>query len=184
MVDRKHSVPRSRPAVAYASGSLGLLALLALLVAGGCSRPSQEVEPGAHTLAVTLGSRTFELELALTPEQRYQGLSDRPSIAADGGMLFVFPDARELAFVMRRCQAPIDIIFIGPGGHVVAMHEMQVEPADTPEEKLRRYGSGWPAQFAIELAGGTLRQLSLTVGEHIPLPLAQLKQMARQVDKP
>lgn len=164
-------------------------ALLLLLVAmpGGCreeaspagGRQADGSAAGVPTQRVRIAGRAFDLELALDAPSRYRGLSDRPSIPADGGMLFVFPDVRELDFVMRQCLVPIDILFLGPGGHVVAMHRMKVEPYDTPERHLRRYGSGWAAQFAIELAGGTLDQLQVKVGQKIDLPLEDLKRRAR-----
>jgi len=143
----------------------------------GCAERSTITAP----LPVEIGERTFELELALTPGERYQGLSDREHIPADGGMLFVFPDdrVRVQRFVMRQCLVPIDIIFLDPGQRIVAMHEMQVEPYDTPEGQLTPYASRYPAQYAIELAGGTLRELGLSEGERIDLPAERLKAAAQ-----
>ncbi|MFP4144743.1 MAG: DUF192 domain-containing protein [Phycisphaeraceae bacterium] len=158
--------------------------LTALLIIGlclaqlpGCGA-RQAGADGPATQEVTLDDRSFELEIAADPQARYQGLSDRESIAEDGGMLFVFPYPRKLSFVMRRCLVPIDIIFLGPGGRIVALHEMQVEPYDRPESELRHYSSRWPAQFAIELKGGTLDELDLESGDRVELPLARLKRMA------
>lgn len=132
-----------------------------------------------QTQTVTLGGRRFVLELALTPEERFQGLSDRPVIEPDGGMLFVFPRAGRMEFVMRRCLVPIDIAFIDPSGRITAMHEMRVEPYDTPEARLRRYPSRYPAQYVIEVAGGTLRELDLSIGDRVDLPYERLKSRAR-----
>jgi uncharacterized membrane protein (UPF0127 family) len=127
---------------------------------------------------VVIDGRAFELELALSPEARFQGLSDREHIPADGGMLFVFPTPMRQSFVMRRCLVPIDIIFLDPQGRIVAMHQMKVEPYDTPEDQLKRYGSRWQAQFAIELAGGMLDQLDIRNGDIIPLPTHRLIEQA------
>jgi len=149
--------------------------VLALLIAGCEQQPVSAPE----TLEVTIADRTFDLELALTSDQRYQGLSDRESIPEDGGMLFAFPKQRRLSFVMRKCLVPIDIIFLDGTGRVVATHAMKVEPYDTPDHALKRYSSGYPAQFAIELRGGTLSQMALSRGDPIDLPLQRLKQWAR-----
>ncbi|MEM1446729.1 MAG: DUF192 domain-containing protein [Planctomycetota bacterium] len=135
-------------------------------------------EPTPETLTVTIGEQTFDLELALDDDSRFQGLSDRVFIAPDGGMLFGFTRARNLEFVMRRCLVPIDIIFLDPAGRVTATHAMAVEPYDRPERQLRRYGSRYPAQFAIELAGGTLESLDLKPGDRVELPLDDLKARA------
>jgi len=159
-------------------GALRLIAglvLSAFVIASGCSR-----EPSAaDRQVVRLGGQRFELEIAASPAARYQGLSDRTQIASDGGMLFVFPDVRPRSFVMRRCLAPIDLIYLSPTGRIVSMHRMQVEPAGTPEQHLTAYPSGWPAQFAVEVRGGSIDQLSLEVGEKVDLPLDQLKALAR-----
>jgi hypothetical protein len=148
------------------------------LLAGCQQRPTAENPPA--TQQVVINGQRFELELALTSQARYQGLSDRPSIPDDGGMLFVFPNAAPRVFVMRRCRFPIDLIYLGGNGRVVAMHRMSVEEdPDAPEWRLERYPSTWPAQFAIELKGGTLDRLGLKLGEAVDLPLESLKRLAR-----
>ena len=147
---------------------LTALVLCSLTACEGTSEPS--------TQRVPIADRVFELELALDDEARHRGLSDRPAIADDGGMLFVFPDARERTFVMRDCLTPIDIIFLDPGGRVVQTHQMRVEPYGTPDSSLTPYHSAYPAQFAIELKGGTLDTLGLEKGTKIPLPVRSLKQ--------
>jgi uncharacterized protein len=146
------------------------LLLVALLLS--CSSPPPDASP---TVAVSIAGRTFHLEVADTPQARYQGLSDRRTLAADGGMLFVFPKAATQIFVMRRCHFPIDLIYLSPAARIVSMHRMAVEPADTAEYNLVRYESTWPAQYAIELAGGAIDTLGLREGQKIALPLNALK---------
>ncbi len=158
----------------HARMQVTLLAWICTWLAG-CSGPATT----GGTIDVTLGGERFTLELALDDAQRYQGLSDRDRIAPDGGMLFVFPQSAPRAFVMRRCLVPIDIIFLSHNGLIVAMHRMTVEPYDTSEGQLRRYASQWPAQFAIELAGGTLDRLNLQVSQRVELPYESLRQRAR-----
>ena len=153
-----------------------LVLLLAALLAGCGAQPTAT---GKDTQAVTIDGRRFDLELALTPPARYQGLSGREQIPPEGGMLFVFPQARERHFVMRDCLVPIDLIFLDPNGRVVRMHQMEVEPPDTPEAALERYHSRYPAQFAIELKGGTLDELTLHRGDQLDLPRKVLKDRAR-----
>ncbi len=94
-------------------------------------------------------------------------------------MIFVFPDADQRDFVMRRCPIPIDILFLDPTGRIVQMYAMKPEPPQTTEENLHRYSSDWPAQFAIELRGGTLAHLDLAAGQKVELPVDDLKSRAR-----
>jgi len=125
----------------------------------------------------------FKLELALTPEERAEGLMGRREIAADGGMLFVFPDQppypTELSFWMKNCLVPIDLLFLDPDGRVVALHEMEPPLPGTADHELLAYRSGAPAQFAIELKGGRAAELGVTIGDVIELQFAELLQMAR-----
>ncbi len=143
--------------------------------------PREDTASDTHQ-RVTISGQTFNLELALTDAARFQGLSDRRSIPEDGGMLFVHPSARVLRFVMRRCYVPIDIIYLDERGEIVAMHAMEViEPIGSDEwyRPTRSYSSNKYAMFAIELRGGTLPSLGLSVGDVIDLPLEDLKARAR-----
>jgi len=158
-----------------------ILIIAVLFAAVGCPERTapNSTPPPLQSIDVTLDGQSFHLELALDKAVRFQGLSDRPSIPVNGGMLFCFPKPKELQFVMRRCLVPIDIIFVGPGGRVVSMTTMHVQPPTTLEADLKRYPSGWPAQFAIELAGGTLDRINIKTGQALDLPLADLKRRAR-----
>ena len=155
-----------------------LLAVVSLVLASGCG-PDAPSADGVETIDVVIGGERFRLELALDKSSRFQGLSDRPSLDADAGMLFVFPSPKKSAFVMRRCHFPIDLLQLGPGGRIDRMHRMAVEPHDRKEKDLRRYTSDGRIQFAIEFAGGTLDRLGLKPGQKIDLPFEALKRRAR-----
>ena len=151
------------------------LAVCAALVSGaGPERPRQSA--ALETLRVTLGGETFELELALDPHSRFRGLSGRAAVPADGGMLFVHPSPRPVAMVMRHCPVPIDVAFLDAWGRVLSRFSMKPEPPRRTDEsereyeaRLPRYASGWPAQFAIELAGGRLSELGIEVGQRLDI---------------
>lgn len=155
--------------------------------------------------SVTLGGRTFKLELALDHKTRFKGLSGRSEIAEDGGMLFAFAQPQKrLYFVMRDCPVPIGIIFLDATGRIVAMHEMTPEAPRTDEEKilspqregdppwawinadyesrLKRYPSRHDAQFVIEIKGGLLEGLKLEDGQRINLDTRKLARLAKEAD--
>ncbi len=163
---------------------MGLAACAALLLAAGPERPREPGEP--KTGRVVIGDASLELELALDPLTRFRGLSGRQRIPPDGGMLFVNPQPRPMTMVMRRCPVPIDVAFLDRAGRVVAMFSMEPEPPRRAEEsdadyeaRLPRYPSGWPAQFAIELAGGRLSELGVEVGQRIDFDHRGLVERAR-----
>ncbi|MEM0913332.1 MAG: DUF192 domain-containing protein [Planctomycetota bacterium] len=134
------------------------------------------------TTQIDIAGETFHLELALTPDEQFQGLSDRESIAEDGGMIFVFPSAARRVFVMRRCLVPIDIAFVSPTGSVTAAYAMQVEPYDRPDFLLKPYRSRYRAQYVIEVAGGTWERLGLEAGDELSLPFEKLKLWREKAD--
>ena len=71
------------------------------------------------------------------------------------------------------------VVVLDAGGRVVKTCHMTVQPYDTPDGDLLSYDSDYPAQFAIELKGGTLGELHLSPGDRVNLPLARLKARAR-----
>jgi uncharacterized membrane protein (UPF0127 family) len=119
--------------------------------------------------AVIIGGERFVLDVAADPATRFQGLSDRTRIPRRGGMLFVYPSPRPLQFVMRRCLVPLDLLLVDGSGVIVSVHEMRVEPYDTADADLPRYGSPRPVPYAIELRGGTIRELGLAPGQRVDL---------------
>jgi uncharacterized membrane protein (UPF0127 family) len=169
-------------------GALRALLHVLLLLLAACGAPEpRAASAGEREVAfVSLGGETFTLELALDPATRQRGLSGRGVIPRHEGMLFVLPTPRPFAMVMRDCPAPIDVAFLDAQGRVVSVHEMAVEPPRAPDEgprayeaRLPIYASSRPVQFAIETAGGRLRELGLAPGARIPIDLASLVARAR-----
>jgi uncharacterized membrane protein (UPF0127 family) len=158
---------------------LGTLTLWGLLLAA-CGAPADGLE------RVRIGGETFRLELAADPETRRVGLMHRAELAPDGGMLFVFPGARERSFWMGHCRIDIDVLFLDARGRVTATHRMRAEAPQGPDEsdaayrrRLPRYPSRGPAQYAIELAAGSLDRLGVEPGDRIDLELSRLAARAR-----
>ena len=155
----------------------------AMAGAPATDEPTPE-QPEFTTLRIK--GETFRLELALDDATRFQGLSGRESIPANGGMLFVFPDVQLRAFVMRDCPNPIDIAYLDGSRRVVAVHTMAPEPPRREgesdiayERRLPGYTSRFGAQFAIETAGGRLKELGLAPGDQVDFDAETLKARAR-----
>lgn len=158
---------------------------LAAAVALAClaaSAPAQPLASGLDTVPVEIAGVHFTLEVARTPAEQHRGLGGRTWIAPTGGMLFPFPTPRTTAFVMRDCQVPIDVAYLDAEGRVVAMHEMKPEPprrdgeSDAAyEARLRPYPSGVSVWYALETAGGRLRELGLAVGDVVSFDRARVR---------
>lgn len=163
------------------SCSLAVAALAVIGMAGaGCDEPTR---PGLERAVIA--GRIFWLEPALDEPTRVKGLGGRDSIPEDGGMLFVFPHAQVLLFVMRDCRFDIDIAYLDDAGRVLAIHTMTVEPRHPGEsdiayeQRLKRYSSRYPARFAVEVRGGTLDALNVRPGDLVHLDLEGLKRRVR-----
>jgi uncharacterized membrane protein (UPF0127 family) len=149
----------------------------------GCEPANHPVDGG--TEQVTLGDRSFTLELAMAPASRTRGLGGRNVVPDDEGMLFVFPDAELRSFWMYDCLTAIDIAFVDPIGYVTAIHTMPAEPprreaeSDVAyRERLPGYSSRYRAQFAVELAPGMFESLGIREGDRLPIPADRLKTLA------
>ncbi len=115
---------------------------------------------------VTINRRRWDVELAVTFDERYLGMSGRRNVPSGTGMLFIFQDSAPRVFCMRDCYVPLDIAFINEDRLVVAIHTMAVEP-----DRRGRvpYRSGSSAMYALEVAAGALGQANVNVGDKVAL---------------
>ena len=164
-----------------------MLVLGAAIALIGCEPAPKPTDGGVES--VTLAGNDFDLELAMGPESRNRGLAGRTSLAPDEGMLFVFPDVGTRSFWMYGCLMDIDIAFVDPIGYVTAIHTMPAEPPRGNEEqestyqrRLVRYTSGYPAQFAIEIAPGRFAELGISVGDRLSIPPKRLKTLSESAE--
>lgn len=112
---------------------------------------------------VKIGHQEIRAEIVTTPLAIYRGLSGRPALDADGGMLFDFGNTKERKFVMRNMKFPLDIIFIADNKIVKIAANL------TPEGRApsRVYNSGQPANFVLEVNGGYAAEKGIKVGETV-----------------
>ncbi|MCR9070133.1 MAG: DUF192 domain-containing protein [Alphaproteobacteria bacterium] len=112
-------------------------------------------------LTVTTGTgeaHVFQVEIADTPEERGRGLMHRDELAADRGMLFVFPRRERITMWMRNTRIPLDMLFIGDDGRVEQIHERAVPYSEATIASRRR------VRYVLELVGGTAERLGIGEG--------------------
>jgi len=136
-----------------------ILAALFLLAALAPCEALVHFDSSALSIDTASGNRNFKIELALTPEQQQQGLMFRRTLAADAGMLFVFPKTQETAFWMKNTMIPLDMIFISEDGHIADIHERAVpfSEANVPAKV--------PVKAVLEVNGGTVARLGIKIGD-------------------
>jgi uncharacterized membrane protein (UPF0127 family) len=120
----------------------------------------------AYTLNIdnSFGERTeMEVEIADSPNEQTQGLSERTELAGDAGMLFVFKQEQLASFNMRDTFIPLSIAFIDAEGRIVDIQDMQ-PLTEGP------YRSAAPFQYALEVNQGFFAERGIGVGDVVELP--------------
>lgn len=140
---------------------VALVATVCVLIAADA--PAQDVgkaQPKLPTIDLLIDGKRLTTEVASTSQQRYMGLSFRPSMAADAGMLFVYDAERPLTFTMRNTLIPLSIAFISADLVINEIHDMDVGPNQL-------FDSRQVAQFALEVNQGWFEQNSIKAGAQI-----------------
>ena len=132
---------------------LALFAGGALLVA--CSQHPEVVIRSGR------GPVTVQVEVADTPETRARGLMYRSELAANAGMLFVFPSESNQQFWMKNTPLPLDMVFIGKQRHVVGIVP-EARPFTT-----NPLGVGVPSQYVLEVNGGFCARHGINSGDTV-----------------
>ncbi|RKE84899.1 DUF192 domain-containing protein [Rhizobium sp. AG855] len=123
-------------------------------------------DTGTLTITTQAGKQLeFEVEWALTAEQRARGLMERETLADNAGMLFDFGETRMVTMWMANTPLSLDMVFIDEAGVVVRVAEKT-----TPFSEAI-VGSGKPVRYALEIRGGRAAELGLTAGARLVLPL-------------
>lgn len=144
-----------------------MLAVLALLLLG-LVRPATAAEQ-AELSIVTAEGRThlFTVEVVSTPQEMALGLMYRTELAADAGMLFVYPSPRETSFWMQNTYLPLDMLFIDADGVIHHIAERTIPLSTTPVP------SRGAAQAVLELNGGTSERLGIAIGDRVTWSMSQ-----------
>jgi uncharacterized membrane protein (UPF0127 family) len=106
-------------------------------------------------------AHAFQVEMATTPQEQETGLMFRQSVAADAGMLFVFPTVQPEPFWMKNTLVPLDMVFINPDGTIRAIAENTVPYSLAPVD------SGGPVLAVLELQGGITAKDDISVGDRV-----------------
>jgi uncharacterized membrane protein (UPF0127 family) len=113
---------------------------------------------------VRISSETINAEVASTDASRTQGLSGRPCILPNQGMLFVFDKPGFYSFWMKDMKFPIDIIWISPEHKVVGL-ERDVEPSTYyTKNPFFINDKTHIAQYVLELKANRSTDMHMTLG--------------------
>ena len=111
-------------------------------------------------IKIRIGEATLITELAVTPRQRFNGLSGRESLAEDQAMLFVYKREQPLQFTMRGTSIPLSIAFID--NELIIREILDMEPFEHGP-----YPSSAQARYALEVRQGWFDRHNISVGDKI-----------------
>jgi uncharacterized protein len=139
---------------------------------GEASEPVGEATAGAsggETVTIEAsGGESVEVrvEIADDSEEMARGLMGRTALAEDAGMLFVYPEERELSFWMKNTLIPLSIAFMDAEGRIVDIQEMKAL-----DDRPPHYTSAEPARYALEANEGFFDERGVEVGDRARLPV-------------
>lgn len=132
------------------------LALLPLLAGPVAAQSTEQVE-----IVTRNGVHIFDVEMAVTPDQRSKGLMFRKSLPEGQGMLFDFGEETVVSMWMRNTYIPLDMIFIRSDGRIVRIAENT-----TPMSEVI-ISSGAPVKSVLEVVAGTARKFGIAPGDQV-----------------
>lgn len=121
----------------------------------------------SSTPTLTIGHTVIPVELAIKEVSRIKGLSDRKSLPADSGMLFIFDSSVVRSFWMKDMNFPLDMIWID-NNEIVKIDEN----IPFPKNKLdppKVINSEKPVNWVLEVNTGFVSNNSISVGNRVVL---------------
>lgn len=131
--------------------------------------------PHDFTTISTPSGFSISLEIAETLDKRAKGLMFRKSLAADHGMLFIFPETGYWTFWMKNTLIPLDIIWMNESWKILHI-ESQVPICTKTDDSCPRYYSTQESRFVLEIQAGMAKQLDLSPGQHMSPSFSSSKQ--------
>lgn len=125
------------------------------------SGPAATADSDMLVIETAAGPQSFRVEIAVTPEQRQQGLMFRQSLAADAGMLFLYGEDRQVRMWMKNTLIPLDMIFITRDGRVESVAERAIPLS------AAIVASDGNVAAVLEVNGGTAARLGIKPGDRV-----------------
>lgn len=114
---------------------------------------------------ISVGNQTFTVEIAQSDEQKAAGLSNRPNLAPNAGMLFVFNPPSRPDFWMKDMRFNLDFIWISNGQVVDITHNVPAPKAGTTVDDLPKYVPNQNVDYVLEISAGT--SATIKIGDKV-----------------
>lgn len=152
---------------------LVILVVGAALLIGGSQQPANKKPPKSSNAqvvntscgpyrkdgVVSVNGSQINVETAAGSKELAKGLSGRPCIESNWGMLFDFAKNGQFPIWMKDMNFPIDIAWIDSSHKVVAL-EINFKPSTYPERRVNQN----PARYVLELPANKSKELNMDIG--------------------
>jgi uncharacterized protein len=106
----------------------------------------------------------FHVEIADNDQSRQVGLMFRKDLADDAGMLFIYPQDKEIAMWMENTYVSLDMLFLNADGTI---HTIAHDAEPLSRAVISSHGQ---VRGILEVKAGTARRLGLTNGLRVRAP--------------
>lgn len=140
--------------------SAPLIALAALACAAAYAQEPTGPQPPLPAVQLQSGMYLIKAEVAKVDDTRMIGLMGRKQMAANEGMLFLFPDLRQQCMWMKNTLLPLSVAFMDKDGVILNIEDMKPQTEDS-------HCSAKPSPYALEMNLNWFRQKGLKAGNRI-----------------
>jgi hypothetical protein len=117
-------------------------------------------QPALPAVQLQTGMFLIKAEVANDYSTRMQGLMMREKMAANEGMLFIFPGREQQCMWMKNTLLPLSVAFIDEGGTILNIEDMKPRTEDS-------HCSVQPARYALEMNLGWFKGKNIKAGARI-----------------
>lgn len=118
-------------------------------------------EDVSSSSVVTIGTKKFTVEKAVTESEKSQGLSNRTELPKETGMLFVFSPAELPSFWMKDMKFSLDILWIANNKIIGIERNVPMPLPGTDLAQLPLYTPPAAIDYALELNAGEAATLNV-----------------------
>jgi len=111
---------------------------------------------------LTLKNIIFDVEIAISHQERKQGLAGRKTLANNKGMLFIYSAPNIISFWMKDTLIPLDILFFDKNGRLL---EIVHNAPPCKKNPCKKYTNKTPATFVLEITAGLAKKYSFAPGD-------------------
>lgn len=150
--------------IVLAAGVFILTAIISIYSVQGDVIPF--IPEGAGLKSMSIGGTPLRVYVSDEPHEREQGLSGRPRLPLNQGMLFVFDNDDIYGIWMRDMQFPIDIFWISEEKVVV-----DIAADVAPETYPKIFYPYTKARYVLEVPAGFAERYNIGIGDVVAVDL-------------